>query len=437
MKPWTSIDNNRALQFFNLSRFSANFLSGWVLVKAGLSIEEISVYETLLFLGNLFTFYWHSGGQNALVSYFPKLSEVQGKKLLFNVFILFCGLSFISAGALWLSKDFISVHFRQFESLPYMLWLCLYIALNIPAYLLHIFFLLHNEPRHIVIYASWSFFLQFLVVILPVLLGWSLEYVFMGLAALALIRFLYTLYLLRSRSTIALDFSLMKAWVIMMIPLSLHILVGNGMEYIDGWLVNNFFSDAGTFAIFRYGARELPLVGMVVGALTISSIPLVAANQKAGMASLKKETLALAKWLYPVSILLLFLSPILFPLFYDENFLDSAWIFNIYLLILAFRLLMPQVILIGTGKRYFLVISAIFETILNITLSLWWVEPFGLWGIAGATVVANAFDKLSLMTYCWFKLGIKPQDYIPWRTLLVLNFALGLGFYLSFFFFYD
>ena len=74
---WFARDNNRALQFFNISRFSANFLSGWVLVKAGLPIAEISVYETLLFLGNLFTFFWHSGGQNALISFRQIIRELE------------------------------------------------------------------------------------------------------------------------------------------------------------------------------------------------------------------------------------------------------------------------------------------------------------------------------------------------------------------------
>ena len=117
---------------------------------------------------------------------------------------------------------------------------------------------------------------------------------------------------------------------------------------------------------------------------------------------------------------------------YNEDFLASAWIFNIYLLILAFRLLLPQVGLIGAGERYILVVSAVLETLLNVMLSLWWIAPYGLWGIAAATVVANAFNKFNLILYCWLKLGIEPQAYIPWRLLVVFNLALALSFYLSF-----
>lgn len=433
---WFAQDNNRALQFFNISRFSANFLSGWVLVKAGLPIAEISVYEALLFLGNLFTFFWHSGGQNALISYFPKLSEEQGKRLLFNAFFLFGCLSFVSAGALWFSQDFIAGHFRQFESLPYMGWLCLYVALNVPAYLLHIFFLLDNEPRRIIRYAVWSFGAQFGVVVVPVLSGWGLQPVFAGLALLAALRFAYTLAVLYRKSTFVVDLALLRAWGLMMIPLSLHVLAGSGMEYVDGWIVNNYFSDPGAFAVFRYGARELPLIPLVLGALITSGIPLIAADREGGMAQLKAQTVALARWMYPLGMVLLFLSPVLFPLVYDEQFVRSAWLFNIYLLILPFRFLLPQVILIGAGERYILVISAVFETILNIGLSLWWVGLYGLWGIAAATVVANAFNKLNLVLYCRFKLGIGPQVYIPWRPLLALNLALGLSFYVSYLLFF-
>lgn len=433
---WLAIDNNRALQFFNISRFSANFLSGWVLVKAGLPIAEISVYEALLFLGNLFTFFWQSGGQNALISFYPKISPEQGKRLLFNAFFLFCCLSFLSAGGLWLSKDFIAGHFRQFESLPYMGWLCLYVALNVPAYLLHIFFLLDTEPRRIIRYAFWSFGAQFLVVIAPVLSGWGLQPAFVGLALLAALRFAYTLVILYRKSTFVVDPALLRAWGLMMLPLSLHVLAGSGMEYVDGWIVNNYFSDPGAFAVFRYGARELPLILLVLGALITSSIPLIASDREAGMVHLKQQVLTLARWIYPIGMVLLFLSPVLFPLVYDEQFVRSAWLFNIYLLILPFRFLLPQVILIGAGERYILVISAVLETILNIGLSLWWVQHYGLWGIAAATVVANAFNKFNLILYCRFKLGIRPQAYIPWRPMLALNLALGLGFYISYLLFF-
>jgi O-antigen/teichoic acid export membrane protein len=429
---WFAGDNNRALQFFNISRFSANFLSGWVLVKAGLPIAEISVYEALLFLGNLFTFFWHSGGQNALISFYPKITSEQRSRLLFNAFFLFCCLSLVSAGCLWWSRDFIAGHFRQFESLPYMGWLCVYVALNVPAYLLHIFFLLDNEPERIVRYAFWSFGAQFLVVIAPVLSGWGLRPVFAGLALLAALRFAYTLMVLRRKNTFVVDPVLLRVWGLMTIPLSLHVLAGSGMEYVDGWIVNNYFSDPGAFAVFRYGARELPLIPLVLGALITSSIPLIAADREGGPARLKEQTLALARWMYPLGIALLFLSPVLFPLVYDEQFVTSAWLFNIYLLILACRFLLPQVILIGLGERYILVISAVLETMLNIGLSLWWVRLYGLWGIAAATVAANAFNKFNLILYCRFKLKIAPQAYIPWRPLLLLNLALGLSFYLSY-----
>lgn len=426
------MDNNRALQFFNLSRFIANFLCGWLLVKAGMPIREVALYETLLFLGNLFTFFWHGGGQKALLNYFPKLSPEQGRKLLFNVFLLFCLLAGGSALAMWFGRSLFAEFFQQFRDGPHVFWLCLYIAWNTPAFLTHLFFLLKNESLAIIRYASWSFSLQVLVVGIPAFWGADLTILFAGLSFLALLRFLYALAVLRKRSHFEVDPTLLKAWFWIALPLTLHILAGNSMEYIDGWIVSRFFSGDGDFAIFRYGARELPLVSLVVGALVTSSIPLLSGDLKEGAAHLKGQTQKLARWMYPLSIALLFLSPLLYPWVYSPEFRASAWIFNIYLLIIAFRLLLPQVVLIGGDERYALVVSAILETVLNVALSLWWAKTLGLWGIAAATVMANAFNKGNLIVYCWLKLGIPPGAYIPWKRLLVYNLFLGLSFYLSF-----
>jgi Na+-driven multidrug efflux pump len=93
------------------------------------------------------------------------------------------------------------------------------------------------------------------------------------------------------------------------------------------------------------------------------------------------------------------LSPLLFPIAYNADAVESAQIFNVYLLILSSRILMPQVVIMSHQKNYFLVVSAIVEIAINVVLSLILVKVYGLVGIAFASVIAYLVDKILLIIY--------------------------------------
>ncbi|MCB0706252.1 MAG: polysaccharide biosynthesis C-terminal domain-containing protein, partial [Saprospiraceae bacterium] len=175
---------------------------------------------------------------------------------------------------------------------------------------------------------------------------------------------------------------------------------------------------------FRYGARELPLVTLMVSGLVTALLPLVAGSEAAGLQALRQRTTQFAHWLFPVSAVLILLTPWLFPIVYNPEFAASADVFNVYLLIIISRLLLPQVIIISRDRSYVLVRNAILETILNVGLSLWLVRDFGLPGIAFATVIAFVLAKINLIWFVWKSLGIKPNLYIPVRLYAYYSFGL-------------
>ena len=149
------------------------------------------------------------------------------------------------------------------------------------------------------------------------------------------------------------------------------------------------------------------------------------------MKQVRERTAQLAAWLFPLSALFMLLSPFAFPLVYNDDFALSARVFNVYLLILSSRILLPQVIVIGQGKNYFLVVSALIETVVNIALSLWWVRWLGLEGIALASLVAFSVNKANLIAFNYWKLGISPGEYLPWKKLLWLNLLLAAAYFAS------
>ena len=211
----------------------------------------------------------------------------------------------------------------------------------------------------------------------------------------------------------------------------LHTLIGNSVEYIDGLIVKAHFVDDKVFAVFRWGARELPISLLFVGAVMTAMIPKVVENQEAGLAIMKQKVDELSRWLYPLSIGLMLLSPLLFPIVYNEDFTESARIFNVYLLVLSSRILLPQVVILSAEKNFILVACAIVEVIINIVLSLIWVKSFGLIGIAFASVIAFLVFKIMLITFNYRQLNIPVTRYISIGKYFGYNLLLFASFILS------
>ena len=397
-------------------RFGTTLLIGIWLAKSGLPTRDISLYETWLFLGNIVTFFWMGGGQNALISLFPKLEEEEERRtLLFQSAFLFTLLALIAAGVLGFAGNWIGPRFAHAQQVPYLAWLCLFVVGHIPSQLVYLFYLLRDQPGQILRYGVWSFGLQLVAVVVPILLGAGLEGVFTSLVIWAGLKYAWLLVLVFRYGKWSLDLSRLGRFAWLMLPLTLHILVGNSVEYTDGLIVANFFADERQFAIFRFGARELPLTVLLVGGIVTGLIPEAAKNLETGMREVRERTARLAHWLFPLSAVLMILSPFAFPLIYNDDFSVSAKVFNIYLLILISRILLPQVLVISQQRNFMLVISALIETAINIGLSLWWVRLWGLEGIAMASVVAFLVNKFNLIAYNYWILGAQVSKYVPLR----------------------
>lgn len=418
-----------ALQLFNIIRFGTTVLISILLAKSDLSTTEISIYEAFLFFANMASFFWISGGQSALLQYFPNLDSDSKKKTLFNVWLFFLFASIIAGVCLFLFQNTL-LGLAKFETPPPFDLLCLFLIFNTPAWLTPIFYLLSGKNKQILTYGIISFSLQIIVVMLPLWFGFTLRETFLGLVILGVGKFIWSLFLVAKFGDLKTDFTLLKTYLILAFPLILHVLIGSSVEYVDGLIVTSHFED-GTFAIFRYGAKELPLTLLLIGAIVMALIPQVSEDLKSGLQQIKIETQKLSKWLFPLSAFLILVSPYLFPLVFNPEFAESAEVFNVYLLIISSRILLPQVVLIAHKKNYFLVLSAIIETVLNISLSLILVKNYGLVGIAFATVIAYLINKLILIYFNWKILKIAPNRYIDFGSWLIYN-SLLFGTFLIF-----
>lgn len=426
-------DAVNGFQIFVVLRFSFAILTSIAMAKSGITLSEIGIYEALMLVGASFTFFWMTGLLHGVLSVYPNLSEEEKPKLIFNIFTLFAVLSVTVTFLMWLFSQSITAGMTNFEYLPHFHWLCIWLAINLPTFLVEYIYILQNRPKWMVIFGVYSFLGQFLVVVIPLFLGWSLEISFIGLVILAATKFVWLLFILKNNSTINWSFQRLQPYWLIALPIVLYTLIGGVMNYVDGVIIMKYY-DEEQFAIYRNGAREFPIALALLNAMSAALIPNISEHLASGLGQIKHRTRNLMYPLFGASVVLMFVSEWAYPIVFSADFSDSAYVFNVYLLALISRILLPQTILIGLKKTKTILTASVLEISLNLGLSLLFIQEFGLVGVAMATVIAFSIEKVFLILYNHYRLHIPLKDYLDVPRFVVCSFLL-LASYCGVFFF--
>jgi len=409
--PKLNITNISGLQFFQLLRFGILLLISVVFAKSHLTTEAIGNYEYFLFVAALACSFWINGIIQSFLPLFKSnntfITQREKSPEFFNVFVL---VSLISVGVVFVLGIF---HFL-YSGLPYFYYLLLYILFSSPAYLVEYMYLLKNKVNWIVRYGLVTFVLQFILVGGPAIAGFEMTYSVIGMVLVSIIRYIWLLAILRKYAQFSISKEFLKEHLVLAWPLVVSSLLGASAQYVDSFLVLNKY-DSVTFAIFRYGAREFPLVLLMANALSTALIPDFTSVNKIeeSLSMLKKKSARLMHLLFPMSIVLLLLSKWLYPRVFNPEFSESAVIFNIYLLLVISRLVFPHTLLIGLKKTMIVMNASLVELAVNIVLSVVFIQFWGLTGVAFATFLAYAVQKILWIVYNRTVLKIAARKYIP------------------------
>ena len=421
------INNTSALQAFQIMRYGVLVVINIFLAKVGLSKEQIGVYETVLFISGLFTFFWVSG---LIQSMLPLVgSDLKEKSnALFNVFVVLVTFSIFVVVIGLIFEPFFRT-FSTISNFPYFKLALLFAAVSAPGNLAEYIFLVRGASKKIVVYGLVVFFLQLLVVVAAIVLGFGTLGAVYGLLVLAAFKTLWVFYLVVRYSTLKISTPFILHFLSLGLPLTGKMLVGGSASYIDGLIITSRF-DLASFVTFRYGARDLPLVTLMANGLSNSMLPEFSENNRLtqSLKLLKNRSKKLMHILFPVTIVSIILSKPLFPIIFNPEFAESASIFMVYLLTVSSRILFPQTIAIGLRKTKALLLISIVELSINVSLSLLLINYLGIVGVAWATVIAFLIEKLLIGGYIYFKNGIKPSSYIPLKPYMFYMFFTAIAF---------
>ena len=405
------LNNVRALQVFQILKFGMLILIRIILAKLNILTEDIGDFEYFLFLAGAVSFFWVNGIIQSLLPLnrnsvtFGKSSKKSPE--IFNAFLLMAGFTLLAV--LLLSGYEIA---EIGDSSPYFYYLILFIFLSTPANLIEYIYLLFGRTKQIVVYGISIFVLQLSFIALPLFLGYSIDWAIKGLVFTGAIKFVWLFILLQKYSLFKASRSYMMEHLKLGLPLILGAFFAGSAQYVDGFLIKNKF-DEETFAVFLYGAKELPVVALLAFSLSAAMVARFAntSDHQSIFKEIKKESARLMHVLFPFSIVLLLITYSIFPIFFRAEFVESAGIFNIYLLLIISRLVFPQAILIGLKQTQTILKISIIELVINVILSILFIQWWGIMGVAYATVIAYFIDKLYLAFITWKKFNIKPKEY--------------------------
>jgi O-antigen/teichoic acid export membrane protein len=334
---------------------------------------------------------------------------------IFNAFLLLCFFSllfFILGHSL---KNSFSV-FNISGNVPYINLLLLYILLSSPVCLIEYIYLLNNRSYRIFQYGLYTFTAQMIFIIVPIILEKDIIWSIWGLLGITGIRWIWLLILLKRYTEMKISVEFMKEHLYLGLPLILTSLISGSAQYTDGVIISSVYRDPATFAWFRYGAKEFPLVLMLANGLSSAMLPEFSTRErmKESLAKIRVKSQSLMHILFPSAIVIMIFSRWIYPRMFNEEFQKSADIFLIYSLLIIPRLIFPQTIIVGRKKTHIAMIAALLELALNIPLSLLMIKlGYGLVGVALSTFIVYLVGKILLVAYLWVKMNIKPAEYIP------------------------
>ena len=307
-----------ALQIFQLLRYSTLILIGVVFTKSALSTSEIGQYETFLFLAGAVSFFWLNGLIQGFLPTSGKPSASCKSSDLFNVFYLLMAFSILSALFILLFEHSISGVLLKGSEIPFLKYLLVYLLFTSPSGLVEYIYLIRNEGKGMLVYGIVSYALMFLLVAMPPIFGLNIEYSLIGLVFSSVFRFVWLLVLLFQHSSPAFNQVFIRKHLKSAAPLVFSMFLSGSGQYIDGFIISRYF-DSATFAVFRFGARELPLVLLLANAFSASMLPGFAdlSKLKSNLEVIKQNSQKLGIWLFPLSGALMLMSHWAFPVIFQ------------------------------------------------------------------------------------------------------------------------
>ncbi|MEM6396216.1 MAG: polysaccharide biosynthesis C-terminal domain-containing protein [Bacteroidota bacterium] len=394
------------------------------LPRSGIGLEAIGWWEQMQYLGFLLGFSWLVGLEQAYLVQLKDKNKAVADQFTGQAFALIAGIAVAILLTGWLAAGPLLQMLTGDHELPgWPFYLC-FLAAHWPGLFTEKVLLARSKPERLLTYSFITNLALLSAIVIPLSTGSSFAEAIRWLVPVALLKIILSVAFLRTSMVFKdLDFTGLKPWLILAGPLILYSALNSINYSFDAWFVNFWYEgDGDTFALFRYGTREIPLLAAATGGIIQATLPILGDHQ--GLEQLKKSSLRLMHLFYPGAALLLLSSPWWWTIVFTERLADSLPIFQLFLLIGISRMLFPISVLTARGLERQLLWIGLIEIAINAVLSVILVQYMGLIGIVWATVITYLLDKLIAVYWLWRAKGIPLSDYCAWKWWV--GYSVGL-----------
>ncbi|MDZ7880804.1 MAG: hypothetical protein U5L45_24220 [Saprospiraceae bacterium] len=187
-----------ALQASQIMRQFGLILTSFLLAKIGLPMNDIGVFETLLFIGTSLSYFWINGLIQSILAFMPSVQQTEKPSTYFSIALIFVALSVFLFLVLRLFPTFILSSLTASLTIPYFDVFSLYLLFNLAPFFLEGFWAVENSPLSIFVFSGISNLILPFAVAIPLWFNYSFEASFYGLLILAFIRFIWFIIVLIS-----------------------------------------------------------------------------------------------------------------------------------------------------------------------------------------------------------------------------------------------
>lgn len=333
------------------------------------------------------------------IFYFMPTEKDRRRSLLYENLLLLFLMGWLFATFLLLGGNrLLAWQFGNPDIIRPLRWIALYAVFMLPAGAISACLTVQERITTLTIYTILSQLFTLVCVIAACLIWKNPNAAILAQAATAVVSGIAALFLMLDsvpREPIRIQGSSMLKMVQYAVPLGLASMLGTITLQLDKMIVSSMCSPE-IYAVYANGAIEIPLFSVITGSIAVVILSdmrkMIVDNEKrAALGLFKKAAVKSGAILLPSMVFLFLFADPLIRLIYSEKYMDSVLPFRLYLLILPVRIVYFGSALMALGKTRIVMYRSLLGLLVNLVLSILFVQMWGYIGAVIATLAALYF----------------------------------------------
>ncbi len=394
-----------------------------VIIVRLISQEDFGIFRQFQLVAGTFSSLLGMSYATSLYYFFP-ISDEEGKKriiqqteLLFLFNILIFSLIFLSFGDAILTK----LNFTDF--LQYKAYIILYLSFTLLSSIILVVFTLEKNTLLNKIYPPAEKIVKFISFVLVILLVPGFKGPIIALIVFALVKLIYTLFHIRKYliPSFKIQIDLLKRQLIYTIPFGFALILNIFSTTFDKFFINQYITPS-EYAIYSMAFLNIPILGQFfqsVHNVVVPEISTAMSNNNISKATIlwQKTIDKTSSVTIPAVFLFWILANEIITILYTQEYIEAAKYYRIFVLMFFVSMFSHEIILRGANKTKFIFVSNFIGTLITITLGLFLIPNFALYGAIITSLIGTVLPMIISLQYERKIMGLTIKNWVNWQNI--------------------